>query len=266
MIADRGGRIVAQGLPSETRICRAGVVRCVVRHVVTVLLWIGESARLRGCFVHFGLFKDIEDSLEILTEKPGIGSLTELGLFALVAKLLPTLLVLQYLLLQELSIARLGQLLQGLVIAQVVIVLLRGRLHIDEFHGNATSRIPILLSLQLILQLHDLVSGGAANRLVDKASIEELINERIRNFHVSNRHAHNILLSARMLLVLVGPFERIFLDHEVVEAAAEGPDIDRRRHLALVFKLALLREEFRRRKWKMACKIFTFEELKIVVG
>ena len=55
---------------------------------------------------------------------------------------------------------------------------------------------------------------------VDETGIEQLVNERVCYFVLPNRHAHDVLLCARVVLVGVGSFKRVLLDHEVVQAAA----------------------------------------------
>lgn len=102
--------------------------------------------------------------------------------------------------------------------------------------------------------------------LVDQTRVEELVDKRVRDFHFSDRHAHDVLFRARMLLVLISALKRVLLHNEVVETAAEGPDVNCGGHLALIVELALLGKEFRRRKREVASKIFTFEQFKIVVG
>lgn len=75
---------------------------------------------------------------------------------------------------------------------------------------------------------------------VDETRVEQLVDQRVCYFVLSNRHAHDVLLRARVVLVCIGPFKRVLLDDEVVEAAAKGPDVHGSRHLALTLVLTLL--------------------------
>ena len=207
---------------------------------------------LRDWPVSLGLLDHIENALKGLAKEPRVRSLLKFYLLIFVAMLSTTAVVVWNLIDQIWFIKLMAaDLNKNWVTVQIPGVLWSWSLTIDQFHRYTTSCITVLLSLELILQLHDLVRARSLFGVVDQTCVEEFIGDWVINFHISYCHAQDILLSSVVLLVLiVGALKRVLLHHKVIETAAKRPNINSCGHLRITCRLEfwLFLEKFRRAK------------------
>lgn len=113
-------------------------------------------------------------------------------------------------------VAGLRELGEDRIALNVCTVLARLHLVVDNLHHEAAPRIAISLRLKLVLKEHYLVGTWSLAGLVDQACVKQLVDKGVINFHVTNRHVHDILFGARVLLVRLSTLEGVLLDHKVV--------------------------------------------------
>ena len=110
------------------------------------------------------------------------------------------------------------------------------------------------------------MSAWALLGVICKTSIQELVDKRVTNLHISNRHIHNVCLREGVFFFLARAFKWVLFHHKIIKTAAKGPNIDCSRHLSLPqVELRLLQKELRGGEGQMPGEVFTFEQLEIVV-
>ena len=138
-----------------------------------------------------------------------------------VPHLLTTALIARNLIRKIAAIIDLAKILKLCVTIYVIGVVRLWNFPVNDFHSVATSRVPVFLRLESILELHNLVSAWPLLWVIDETGIQKLVNEWVVYLHITYCHVHNVSLGARVLLVLTCAFKWIFLDHEIVQAASK---------------------------------------------